>query len=282
MARPLRIEFPGAIYHVTTRGNARQAICLNDTDRLLFLDVLEVVIERFNWLCHAYCLMGNHYHLLIETVDADLSKGMRELNGRYTQAFNRRHHRVGHLFQGRFKAMLVERESYLLELCRYVVLNPVRAKMVKSPGRYKWSSYRATAGQGTTPSFLTTAWVLAQFGARRAEAIRRYRAFVREGIGAPAPWTALKGQLLLGSDAFLKKMAPYAKGARTIGEIPRRQRLLDRPGLASLLKRSGAKDRSVRNRQIRQAHLEHGYTLTEIGEHLGLHYSTISKQVNGR
>jgi REP element-mobilizing transposase RayT len=282
MARPLRIEFPGAIYHVTSRGNARQAIFLNEADRLLFLDVLEVVIERFNWLCHAYCLMSNHYHLLIETADANLSKGMRELNGRYTQGFNRRHRRVGHLFQGRFKAILVERESYLLELCRYVVLNPVRAKMVTSPARYKWSSYRATAGQGAAPSFLTIAWVLAQFGNRRGEAIRRYRTFVREGIGARSPWPALKGQFLLGSDALLKKMAPYAKGAREIGEIPRRQRLLDRPNLESLFKRTGAKDRSVRNRQIRQAHLEHGYTLSEIGRHLNLHYSTVSKVVNAQ
>ncbi len=140
MARPLRIEYPGAIYHITARGNARQAIYEDDTDKSAFLGTLQTVAERANWLCHAYCLMENHYHLLIETQDANLSEGMRALNGRYTQAFNRRHGRVGHLLQGRFKAILVERESYLLELCRYVVLNPVRAKMVRSTAHYRWSS----------------------------------------------------------------------------------------------------------------------------------------------
>ncbi len=118
--------------------------------------ILEAVVVRFNWLCHAYCLMGNHYHLLVETPDANLSKDMRDFNGRYTQAFNHRHRRVGHLFQGRFKAILVERDAYLLELCRYVVLNLVRAKRARSPAQYTWSSYRGTAGQRNAPRFLTT------------------------------------------------------------------------------------------------------------------------------
>ena len=128
MARPLRLEFPGAVYHVSSRGNARQRIFFGDADRELFLDTLTQGIARYRWLCHAYCLMENHYHLLIETPRANLSLGMRQLNGIYTQTFNRRHHRVGHLFQGRFRAILVEKESYLLELCRYIVLNPVRVK----------------------------------------------------------------------------------------------------------------------------------------------------------
>src|SRR5258706_8306926 len=155
MSRPLRLEFPGAIYHVTSRGNARAPIFADDGDRELFLETLAHVVERFHWLCHAYCLMDNHYHLLIETPDPNLSKGMRQLNGLYTQRFDRRHGRVGHVFQGRFKAILVERDSYLLELCRYVVLNPVRAKMVKQPKQYQWSSYRATAGIDAAPPFLT-------------------------------------------------------------------------------------------------------------------------------
>ena len=127
MARPLRIEFPGAIYHVTARGNARNAIVLDDEDRELFLVCLGEVILLFGWVCHAYCLMDNHYHLLIETPEGNVSRGMRQLNGVFTQRFNRRHGQVGHLFQGRFKAIVVDRESYLLELCRYVVLNPIRA-----------------------------------------------------------------------------------------------------------------------------------------------------------
>ena len=135
MARPLRIEFEGALYHVTSRGNARQHIFLHDSDRKKFFDVLADVVERFQWICHAYCLMDNHYHLVIETPEANLSRGMRQLNGVYTQVFHRRHGRVGHLFQGRYKAILVEKESYLLELAKYVVLNPVRAGLVSYPVR---------------------------------------------------------------------------------------------------------------------------------------------------
>jgi putative transposase len=119
MSRPLRIEFPGALYHVTSRGNAQAAIYDDDADRQAFLDLITHVVQRYRWLCHAYCLMDNHYHLVIETPEGNLSQGARQLNGIYTQRYNRRHRRVGHLFQGRYKAILVERDCYLLELCRY-------------------------------------------------------------------------------------------------------------------------------------------------------------------
>jgi REP element-mobilizing transposase RayT len=138
MARPLRLEFPGAVYHLTSRGNARQNIFFTDADRELYLSTLAGVVRRYRWICHAYCLMANHYHLLIETPKANLSIGMRQLNGIYTQSFNRRNQRVGHLFQGRFKAILVEKEAHLLELCRYVVLNPVRVKGGASAQSWKW------------------------------------------------------------------------------------------------------------------------------------------------
>ena len=140
MARPLRIEFPGAVYHVTSRGNERKAIFRDDQDRKTFLDTLKDVTRRYNWLCHAYCLMDNHYHLLIDTPNGNLSIGMRQLNGVYTQGFNKRHGRVGHLFQGRFKAVLVQKDNHLLEACRYVVLNPVRAERVQRPEEWIWSS----------------------------------------------------------------------------------------------------------------------------------------------
>ncbi len=140
MSRPMRLEFPNALYHVTSRGNAQQNIYLCDADRQQFLNVLEHVCQRYNWVVHAYCLMSNHYHLLIETPDANLSKGMRQLNGLYTQDFNRTHKRVGHVYQGRYKAILVEKQAYLLELARYIVLNPVRAEMVRSAKDWKWSS----------------------------------------------------------------------------------------------------------------------------------------------
>jgi len=154
MARPLRLQFEGAVYHITSRGNARQEIFLDDKDRTVFLEVLAEVIGRFGWICHAYCLMSNHYHILIETPEPNLSRGMQLLNGVYTQRFNRYHKRFGHVLQGRYKAILVERESHLLELARYVVLNPVRAKMVSSAKDWPWSSYRAMSGQSDVPEFL--------------------------------------------------------------------------------------------------------------------------------
>ena len=168
MTRPLRLAFPGAIYHVTSRGNARAAIYTDDADRMTFLALLTQVVHRYHWLCHAYCLMDNHYHLLIETPEGNVSQGMRQVNGLYTQDFNRRHGHVGHVFQGRYKAIIVERDSYLLVLCRYIVLNPVRAGMVRTAQEYRWSSYRATAGFDEGMTGLCTNWLLAQFGGERA------------------------------------------------------------------------------------------------------------------
>ena len=147
MARPLRIEYAGAVYHITSRGNEKKAVFKSDQDRINFLNTLQHVKKRYNWICHAYCLMDNHYHLLIETPDGNLAIGMRQLNGVYTQLFNKLHGRTGHLFQGRYKSILIQKDSHLLEVCRYVVLNPVRAKMVEAPEAWKWSSYRATAGR---------------------------------------------------------------------------------------------------------------------------------------
>ena len=275
MTRPLRIEFPGAIYHVTSRGNARRKIFLDDEDRQAFLATLAWVVERFGWICHAYCLMGNHFHLLIETPDPNLSRGMRQLNGVYTQGFNRRHRKVGHLFQGRFKAILVERDSYLLELARYVVLNPVRAKMVKAPEGYAWSSYRPTMGLDPVPPGLSIDWLLSQFAKTKPVARRRYTVFVHAGIGQVSPWRNLKGQILLGSETFIEKLAPQLKASEAVVEIPKRQRRLHKPSLKSLLADMDSK--AARNQALARAYLKHGYTLAEIGREVGLHYATISR-----
>jgi putative transposase len=275
MARPLRIEFPGALYHVTARGNGGQAVFLDDADREGLLAALAEVVERLRWLCHGYCLMGNHYHLLIETPEPNLSHGMRQLATLYAQRFNRRYDRSGHVFQGRFKAILVQRESHWLELCRYVVLNPVRAGIARSAERYAWSSYRATAGLSGRPAWLRTDWVLAQFGKRRSEAAQRYREFVREGIGAESPWSELRGQVVLGTDAFLESLKRVFAKKATLSEVPRQQRLAHRPTLTALFaKVHGPR---ARNAAIRDAHVKHGYTLIDVGRHLGLHYTTISK-----
>lgn len=281
MSRPLRLEFPGAIYHVTARGNARETIFLDDDDKLSFLAVLAETVSRFGWLCHAYCLMDNHYHLLIETPDGNLSQGMRQVNGVYTQRFNRRHARVGHLFQGRFKAILVERESYLLELCRYIVLNPVRTKMVTDINRYLWSSYPATVGSQPAPAWLTTDWVLSQFNSRRTMARRKYAEFVAQGQNLSSPWPALKGQVLLGSAQFVEQMQPLLAGIRDITEVPRGQRLAHRPDLAALFPARVCEDKQARDEAIRRAYLEYGYTMAAIARLTKIHYSTVSKIIKG-
>jgi REP element-mobilizing transposase RayT len=270
MARPLRLEFPGAVYHVTSRGNARQDIVADDRDRTVFLSVLAQVVDRYGWLCHAYCLMDNHYHLLIETPQPTLSLGMRQLNGRYTQSYNRRHERVGHLFQGRFTAILVEKEAHLLELCRYVVLNPVRAKLVPHPRQWAWSSYRATVGETSAPVWLTTDWILGQFGQRVGPAQERYRTFVAEGRGGPRPWEQLTGQIYLGSEEFIAQHQPN----RVIRDIPRRQTQAQRPTLRVLFQRKGTEPEL-----IYRAYRHYGYRLAEIGTHLGVHYATVSRRL---
>lgn len=280
MARPLRIEYPGAVYHVTARGNGRQRIYSDSRDFSDFLDLMGKLTERYNWLCHAYCLMSNHYHLLLETPDANLAQGMRQLNGIYTQVFNRRYHKVGHLFQGRYKAILVDKDNYLLELCRYIVLNPVRAKMVNQPQSYAWSSYRITAGSGSGPGWLQTDWVLAQFHRRRDAAQSLYKKFVKEGIGDAGPWGQLDSQVILGDEKFARQVRKRAHVRVDVKEIPRGQRYAGRPRLGALFSDSSGMTKTDRNELIKQAHHEYGYTLSSIGDALGLHYTTISKVIN--
>lgn len=286
MSRPLRIGYSGALYHLTSRGNAREAIFLDDTDRQMFLHGLAAVVERYCWQIHAYCLMGNHYHLLAETPQPNLSLGMRWLNGVYTQRFNRRHERVGHVFQGRFKSILVERESYLLELARYIVLNPVRAGLVTMPDQWAWSSYGATIGKEKAPHWLNVNWILGKFGAAHpnagAHACERYRQFVAAGLGQASPWQVLRSQILLGSEAFVQSLAPMLDSLPKEAEMPLSQRHVHRPALSNLLPGDPRPSRELRNAAIREAHFRHGYTLTEIGSHVGLHYATVSRIVNGK
>ena len=279
MARPLRIEFPGAVYHVTSRGNAKQVIFLENEDYHKFLEVLSTVVERFNWLCHAYCLMKNHYHLMIETPEGNLSRGMRQLNGVYTQVFNQRHIRVGHLFQGRYKAILVEKDTHLLSLCRYIILNPLRAGFVKRPEEWRWSSYLPTIGEAKKPPFLTTEWILSQFGKRKREAVKKYKKYVLEGITEDSPWKVLTGQIVLGTESFLEKFNELLKGKEVLKEVPRVQRYATRPSLGKIFEERKTKDRKVKAEKIYDAYCHYGYTLKEIGEHLGFHYTTIGRAI---
>ncbi len=237
MARPLRIEYAGAVYHVTARGNGRQDIYLDDGDRTEFLEILSRAIDRNQWLCHAYSLMTNHYHLVIETCNPTLSRGMRYLNGVYSQYLNRKYKRVGHVFQGRYKGILVEKDSYLLELSRYVVLNPVRARMVRSAKDWPWSSYRATAGMVALPSWLTVDWVLGGFGRSRKKAIESYRQFVSDGNNQPSIWEELKNQIYLGSEQFVEDMQCKLNPEQSLENVPKPQKGLVKKPLSYYKKR---------------------------------------------
>ena len=264
MSRPLRIEYPGALYHVTARGNARRDIVEDDGDRHCFVDLLAETVLSRRWRLYAYCLMDNHYHLLVETPEPNLSRGMRQLNGVFTQRTNRRHGRVGHVFQGRYKSILVEREAYLLELCRYTVLNPVRAGLAACAGEWRWSSYPVTADlRRTAPAWLARAAVLDLFGGSG----QRYRRFVEAGLAANSPWENLIGQIYLGGAAFV---AGFKTGDES-AEVPRRQR---RPAPKPLACFKGGRDAAM----VR-AYATGDYTLAEIARHFGVHYSTVSRAV---
>ncbi len=279
MARPLRINFPGAIYHVISRGNSSQPIYGDDSDRLIFLDILERAFERYHLVCHAYCLMENHYHLLIETPEGNLSEGMRQINGVYTRRFNARHEKSGHLFQGRFKAKLVERESYLLEVNRYISLNPVRSGLVSDPAEYAWSSFPAMIGVQTAPGFLNREWILAQFDNSPDGAMRKYREFVYDGM-AQNVLTEHANETILGSPRFKRNLQGILQNSMAIREIPRMQRYVSRPALQNIFTSGTKTERNMRNAAIRKCVLDYGYSMKEVSQYLGLHYTTISKIVN--
>lgn len=237
MTRSLRLEYPGAIWHLTSRGIERRDIYRTDRDRLIFLDILDQVVDLHHWIIYGYVLMSNHYHLLLETPRPTLSVGAKRLNGNYAQSFNEHHERAGHLFQGRFNSILVERETHFLELLRYIVLNPVRAGMVRFPGDYPWSSYLATAGFTAAPWWLATEDVLREFGpSTRADRCESYRRFVADGQGAEyRPWDQVVGQVYLGSDSFRERLQPLVGVRREVPEYPESQRLLTFPPFESIV-----------------------------------------------
>jgi putative transposase len=272
MARPLRPEYPGAVYHITARGNGGQEIFTKTGDKDRFLDVLSEVVSIFDWIVFAYCLMDNHYHLVIETPAANLSKGMRQLNGIWAQRFNMQNKKAGHLFQGRFKAYVIEKESYLLEVLRYVVLNPVRAGICRRPEDYSYSSYLKTAGL-TKPGLVRADWVISQFGADVAGAREAYRRFVDEGIGAREVFDETKAGIFLGSDEFVARHTIDLADER-LREIPKAQRPDPRPPLGSLIK--SKRDEAG----IFEAYKEWGYTMNQIAVFLAVHPSTISRKID--
>lgn len=286
MVRPLRIEFPDAVYHVTSRGDRREPIYRDDRDRRTHLEIIADGMRRANGRAFAYCLMGNHFHLVLQTRQANLSQLMRHINGAYAQAFNRRHCVAGHLLQGRFTAILVDRDAYLLALVRYVERNPVAAGLVADTGHWRWSSYRAHVGMEAPAPWLETEEVLALVLGRairsdneRATATRRYVAFVSRDVSAPTDstsiWsTALRQQIYLGDESFVARMQRMAAlSVSDKAEIPRPQRT--RPfDLARFLRESGD-----RNDTIRRACLEHGATMSAVARALELSVSRVSRIV---
>jgi putative transposase len=224
MARPLRLEYPGAVYHVMARGHERSAIFRDADDRAKFLAMLAAIVPEEKWLVHGYCLLGNHYHLMIETPAGELSRGMRSLNGDYAQWFNWRHDRRGHVFEGRFRAVLVQKESHLLELHRYIVLNPVRARLARRAAGWRWSSYRATAGLERAPVWLETDWTLAQFARSRSAAREDFQRFVAEGKVAGREVADLERATYLGDGEFRQRIQDRIDAREIDDEIPLRYR----------------------------------------------------------
>jgi len=274
MARPLRIEFPGALYHITVRGDRQEPIYEDNQDRQYFIELLGQVIIQGNWICHAYCLMDNHFHLMVETPDGNLAKGMRQLNGVYTQSSNLRHHRVGHLFQGRYKAILVDRDAYLLELARYTPLNPVRAGMVKHPGNWPWSSYRAMVGAVKSPPWLTTQAILDLFSKKQTLARKKFQRFVAEGIGNESIWKNLNRQIYLGSDRFIERMQAKLEQESRDVNIPRVQQRPPAPPLDVI----HANHRN-RDQAIVAAYETGDYSYQQIAEYFELHFTTVGEIV---
>ena len=282
MSRPLRIEFPGAIYHVTSRGDRREAIFVDDEDRRALLAVVEQAMDRFDADILAYCLMGNHYHFVLHTRQANLSWLMRHLNGVYTQDFNRRHRKVGHLFQGRFKAVLVDRDAYLLAVCRYVELNPVRAGMVDAPGAWPWSSYLAHVGRAQIPAWLDTAglhgYLLGHTPSGPADSDRAaacYAELVAAGFNDRLWDNALRQQIYLGDDAFVERMQALIESQRRAAdEVPRVQRR------AAVTLAQCLADGLSRDEALWRAYTEGATTMTVLARELGLSVSRVSRLIS--
>ncbi len=238
MARPLRIDVENGLYHVTSRGWERRVIVRNDADREHWVDLLERVAVRCGWRVFAWVLMTNHFHLYVRTPQPNLSPGMHDLNSGYASAFNRRHRRSGALYQGRFKAVLVEDESHSLELTRYVHLNPVRAKIVDAPEQYAWSSYGAYLGVYESPTWLDCQAVLGQLGKHTNRARAAYRRFVESGIGgvASSPLAGAAGGVLLGSEGWLEQWRQRLAEQPDSPTIPTQRQLAWRPSVEDVVK----------------------------------------------
>lgn len=277
MSRPVRIELPGANYLVTSRGKDGNPVFQDEADFAIFLNIVAHVVDHFDWLIHGYVLMKDHYHLVVEIPKANLSRGMRQLNGVYTQHVNRRHDKGGSVFHGRFKGILFEKKSYLLPVCRYVVTQPATLNK-DGYSDYRWSSYLATIGQVKPPSWLCLDEVLGSAPGNNRSKCQNYRDYIQAGVGEPSPLEERTNQVLLGSQRFLSKMKPILQGEALAKRRPKAAGR--RRSLSTMFRNVQNKPRIDRNVLMKMAHREQGYTLAEIGDHLGLHYTTVSKVIN--
>lgn len=277
MARQIRVEYPGAVYHITSRGNARKKIFNSNKDCLLFLNILKDTIDRYNWVCYSYCLMPNHYHLFIKTIDPNLSLGMRQLNGVFTQKYNYFNKKTGHLFQGRYKAALVETESYFGRVMRYIAMNPVKAKLVSGPEQWRWSAHNEIIGRKNVFGVIDHKETLKLFDNNRKKAISAYRSFLKKDtINEFNIKDELKGRFILGSEEFIEKIKKHFYSKEMVGEIPKQERYIGRPALSEIFKKKKG-GRKERNKLICRANMQYAYSLTEIASYLNCHYSTLSK-----
>jgi putative transposase len=285
MARQLRIEFPGAFYHVISRGNRKQPIFISDEDRHFFISCLGKAYDRYQSIIHAYCLMENHYHLLVETPNGQLSRIMQSVNTAYSVYFNKKHDRCGHLFQGRFKAILVQAEEYGRELGPYVHLNPVRAKLVDDPQKYRWSNYNEYLGTMPSRPWTSTSLILSSFGTRLVSARQNYAKYVRwkqrQGMSNPLKEAEASG--ILGTPDFvarIKDMFLAEKACEESREIPQLKRLKTRPAIADVMTHAsellGSRNRHARKAAIFVIHKNTDYSLREIGAFFGIGISAIT------
>ncbi len=281
MGRPLRIEYPGAFYHVTARGNEQREIYRGRADCERFLDYLASASERYGAVIHVWCLMGNHYHLLMETPEGNLSQVMRHINGAYTNYFNTKRKRAGHLFQGRYKAILVDRDAYALELSRYIHLNPVRAGMSQRPEEHLWSSYRNYIGQKDAPGWLYRGEIMGHFGSDE----RRYRAFVEDGLAqeGTSPLADALASTILGREEFIREIEKkYLSEKGLSRDLPDLRKIGCRwtvdDILAAVESTLGEDANLGRKVAIHLCHRHSGARLREIGERFGIGESAVSQQ----
>ncbi|UCH01225.1 MAG: transposase [Deltaproteobacteria bacterium] len=284
MARPLRIQYPGAFYHITSRGNELKDVFKSQKDREKFLSYFETATHRYGALIHVYCLMNNHYHILMETPEGNLSQIMHHINASYTTYFNVKRKRAGHLFQGRYKAILVDADEYAKELSRYIHLNPVRAGIVDDPGKYSWSSCRYYIGQEKASEWLSRDFILAYFGKTVSVAKKRYREFVSSLIGKEyeSPLKGVVGATILGSLDFVKDITEkHLKTKKVDRDLPAIRMLSKRPSLERIEKEVEAviDEDEVLLRQVSLYfyHKYSGKTLKEIGTHFGIGESAVSQ-----